>query len=383
VSTPLRRLAACAAATALSSLAALGAAPAAHADASTAGTASTVNPAPAVNLATNGGFEIPTLPLADWGSMPGWHCTPGEAAVAATAHTGSASLAVTPAAADSTGECYQTLAVRPGTSYTYSAWVRGSYVFLGATGTGHDVAPSWTPGTGDGWQQLTTAFTTGADTTSVRLYVHGWYGQGAFGVDDVQVDGPAPTPAHATWNAATTDPVVFITIDDGWARTPEAARLIADRQLPVTAFPLPMPQGFDPDYFRQVTAAPGSSVQDHSVSHRDLTTLSPAEQQAEICDARDAAAQRFGTTPTIFRPPYFAWNADTLQAAANCGMTYVLTATADFSWGAANIYHGGPLQPGDVILLHFTDTLAADLQRALDAADAAGLKPAALTDYLH
>ncbi|PBC70493.1 hypothetical protein BX265_7920 [Streptomyces sp. TLI_235] len=56
--------------------------------------------------------------------------------------------------------------------------------------------------------------------------------------------------------------------------------------------------------------------------------------------------------------------------------------TADFSWGASNVYHGGPLRPGDVVLLHFTDTLATDLARVLAAADAAGLRPAGLADYL-
>ncbi|MGW4381205.1 polysaccharide deacetylase family protein [Kitasatospora sp. NPDC004531] len=366
-----RRLAAAAAATVL---AALGTAPAAHADAPA--------PAAAVNLATNPGFEIPTLPLADWGSIPGWRCAPGEGAVTAAARTGGSALAVTPASADSTGQCVQTLAVRPNTTYTYRAWVHGSYAFLGATGTGHDVPPAWTASTGDGWRQLSTTFTTGAATSSVELYVHGWYGQGPIAVDDVSVTGDVPAPAYATWNAPTSDKAVFLTIDDGWFRTPEAAQLIADRKLPVTAFPLPMPEGFEPDYFRRITAAPGSSIQNHSVSHRDLTTLSPAEQQAEICDARDAITARYGSTPTVLRPPYFTFDANTQQAAANCGIKYLLTATADFTSGAANVYHGGPLQPGDVIILHFTDTLASDLQRALDAAREAGLTPAALTDYL-
>lgn len=40
------------------------------------------------------------------------------------------------------------------------------------------------------------------------------------------------------------------------------------------------------------------------------------------------------------------------------------------------------LKAGDIVLLHFTPTLAADLQRALDAARAAGLKPAALMPQL-
>ncbi len=370
MSNALRRLAAVAASAALGVLTM--AAPAAHADA-----------APVVNLATNPGFEIPTLPLADWGSIPGWNCGTGEAAISSDAHSGSSALAVTPAGVNSTGECGQSVSVRPSTTYTLSAWVRGSYVYLGATGTGHDVPPAWTATTGGGWQQLTTSFTTGENVSSVHLYLHGWYGQGAFSADDVQLNGPAPAPAWATWNVPTSDKVVFFTIDDGWYRTPEAAQFIADHHLPVTIFPLPMPTGFDPAYFQRVVSVPGSTFGDHTVSHRDLTTLSPAEQQAEICSARDVDQRTYGVTPTVFRPPYFAFNADTLQAAANCGMHTVLTATADYTSGAANVYHGGPLQPGDVVIMHFTDTLASDLQRALAAADAAGLKPAALVDYLH
>ncbi|MEU6236890.1 polysaccharide deacetylase family protein [Kitasatospora sp. NPDC047058] len=341
---------------------------------------------PAVNLATNSGFEIPASSLADWGSVPGWHCTggPAEAGVTTAApHSGGSALAVTPAGDHSDGECAQTVSVQPDTTYTASAWVRGAYVHLGATGTGRDVAPAWTATTNGGWQQLTTRFTTGPATRTVRLYVHGWYQQGPFAVDDVRVDGPAPAPATASGSVATGDKVVFFTVDDGWQRTPEAERFIADHELPITAFPLPMPAAADPGFFRRVTAAPGSSVQDHSVSHADLTKLSPAEQQVEICDARDALTRTFGTAPAVFRPPYFAWNADTLQAAANCGIRTVLTADADFSWGASNIWHEGTLAPGDVVLMHWTDTLATDLQRALAAAEAAGLKPAGLASYLH
>ncbi|WP_345709927.1 carbohydrate binding domain-containing protein [Kitasatospora paranensis] len=202
----LRRFAAVAASTAIGLLGPVVAS--AHADAP-----------PAVNLATNPGFEIPTLPLADWGSIPGWNCGAGEATVTTAAHSGGSALAVTPAGDSSTGECGQTLSVRPATTYTLSAWVRGSYVFLGATGTGHDVPPAWTASTGGSWHLLTTSFTTGADVTSVHLYLHGWYGQGGFAADDVTLDGPPVDPARATWNVPTDDKVVFFTIDDGWTRT--------------------------------------------------------------------------------------------------------------------------------------------------------------------
>ncbi|GHF33537.1 hypothetical protein GCM10018790_08990 [Kitasatospora xanthocidica] len=341
--------------------------------------------APAVNLATNPGFELPAPNLADWGSIPGWTCTggPAEAAVTTTApHSGASALTVTPATADSSGECAQTVAVQPDTTYTASAWVRGNFVHLGATGTGRDLPPAWTESTGGGWQRLTTRFTTGPKAHSIRLYVHGWYQQGPFSVDDVRVDGPAPAPAVATSSIPTTDKVVFLTVDDGWQRSPEAEQFIADHRLPITTFPLPMPAGTDPSFFKRVTAVPGSSVQDHSVSHSDLSKLPLDQQQVEICDARDTMTRLFGTAPVVFRPPFFAWNTDTLQAAANCGIRTVLTADADFSWGAGNIWHPGLLQPGDVIIMHWSDTVAADLQRALAAADAAGLKPAGLVDYL-
>ncbi|MEV6975386.1 polysaccharide deacetylase family protein [Kitasatospora sp. NPDC093806] len=342
-------------------------------------------PAPTVNLATNPGFEIPASSLADWGSVPGWRCSggPAEAAVTTTApHSGGSALAVTPASDESTGECVQTVAVQPNTTYTASAWVRGKFVFLGATGTARPTPPAWTENTNGGWQKLTTRFTSGPTAGTVRLSVHGWYQQGPFAVDDVRVDGPAPAPATAAGSVPTSDKVVFFTVDDGWQRTPEAERFITDHKLPITAFPLPMPAAADPGFFQRVTAAPGSSIQNHSVSHADLSKLPLAEQQVEICDARDSLTRIFGTAPAVFRPPYFAWNADTLQAAANCGLRNVLTADADFSWGASNIWHEGTLSPGDVVLLHWTDTLATDLPRALAAAEAAGLKPAGLASYL-
>nr|BFF25970.1 hypothetical protein GCM10025732_39350 [Glycomyces mayteni] len=40
------------------------------------------------------------------------------------------------------------------------------------------------------YTQLTTAFTTGASQTSAEVYVHGWYGQGDFWIDDAVLDGP-------------------------------------------------------------------------------------------------------------------------------------------------------------------------------------------------
>ena len=86
-------------------------------------------------------------------------------------------------------QCSQTVAVQPSTAYTLSAWVRGSYVYLGVTGG----ASTWTP-SASGYTQLTVAFTSGASQTSAQIYLHGWYGQPAYQADDVNLDGPGGNP---------------------------------------------------------------------------------------------------------------------------------------------------------------------------------------------
>jgi hypothetical protein len=85
--------------------------------------------------------------------------------------------------------CAQTVAVRPNSTYTLSAWVRGGYAYLGVTGTGTTDVSTWTPDAA-AWKQLSTTFTTGSSTSSVTIYTHGWYGQPAYYADDVSVHGP-------------------------------------------------------------------------------------------------------------------------------------------------------------------------------------------------
>ncbi|MFI6687794.1 chitinase [Streptomyces sp. NPDC050485] len=134
-----------------------------------------------VNNAQNAGFES---------GLTGWICSAGSGTtVASPVHGGAAALKATPSSSD-TAQCSQTVAVRPNSTYTLSAWVQGSYVYLGASGTGTTDVSTWTPGTGSGYSQLSTTFTTGASTTSVQIYTHGWYGQSAYYADDISVYGP-------------------------------------------------------------------------------------------------------------------------------------------------------------------------------------------------
>ncbi|MGW1228719.1 glycosyl hydrolase family 18 protein [Streptomyces sp. NPDC001515] len=148
-------------------------------------------------LLTNAGFET--------GTLDGWSCANGGS-VTSTAHSGTHGLTGNASAAD-TGQCGQTVAVLPNTSYTLSGWVQGSYVYLGAKGTGVD-ASAWAPSAST-WQQLSTTFRTGATTTSVTVYTHGWYGQGAFHADDLSLTGPGgggPTDPPTDPTDPPTDP---------------------------------------------------------------------------------------------------------------------------------------------------------------------------------
>ncbi|MFE0172310.1 chitinase [Streptomyces sp. NPDC059002] len=166
-----------------------------------------------VNVAKNAGFEA---------DLSNWTCTANSgAAVTSPVHGGTKALKATPSNQD-TAECSQIVAVKPNSTYKLSSWVQGSYAYLGARGTGTTDVSTWTPGT-SAWQQLSTSFTTGANTTSVTVYTHGWYGQSAYYVDDVSVFGPdggggtdpVEIPAVPTGLAAGT--TTSTTVDLSWS----------------------------------------------------------------------------------------------------------------------------------------------------------------------
>lgn len=132
-----------------------------------------------VNNVKNGGFES---------GLSNWTCSAGSGTtVSSPVHSGAAALKATPAGQDF-AQCSQSVAVKPNSTYTLSAWVQGSYTYIGASGTGTTDVSTWTPNTT--WTQLSTTFTTGASTTSVTVWTHGWYGQPAYLADDVSVFGP-------------------------------------------------------------------------------------------------------------------------------------------------------------------------------------------------
>ncbi|GHF15922.1 chitinase [Streptomyces morookaense] len=168
------------------------------------------------NLVQNPGFES---------GLSNWTCTNGSGATTASpVHSGSAALKATPAGSDD-AQCSQTVSVRPNSSYALSAWVQGSYVYLGASGTGTTDVSTWTP-SASSWQQLSTSFTTGPDTTTVTVYTHGWYGQPPYFADDITLTGPGGgnpgDPVPDTPGGLTAGTVTSSSVALSWNPAPHA-----------------------------------------------------------------------------------------------------------------------------------------------------------------
>ncbi|MGV9316753.1 polysaccharide deacetylase family protein [Streptomyces sp. NPDC003691] len=190
-----------------------------------------------------------------------------------------------------------------------------------------------------------------------------------------------PPPAPVVNRVDTRDPVVFITIDDGWYHDPEASKILLDRRVPASLFVLPDAYSYDAAYYRKLLDHGPSRLENHGLTHPDLTTLDLQGQRAELCGARQRHLATFGYEPRLTRAPYGSYNTDTQVAARACGSKAVVGWTHDqTTWGTPPA--APALAAGDIVLLHFTPSLAADLNRVLAAADAAGLRPAPLRDYI-
>jgi peptidoglycan/xylan/chitin deacetylase (PgdA/CDA1 family) len=175
--------------------------------------------------------------------------------------------------------------------------------------------------------------------------------------------------------------VVFLTIDDGWSKVPEFVDYVREHKLPLTVFLLNDAAKHDYGYFRDLQAA-GAVIEDHSLTHANLTKVTAAERKRQICVAADIYAKEFGRRPVILRPPYGAKNAAVFEAAKGCGMKAVVNWTVAVNDGQVQYQNGNHLRPGDVILMHFRPTIMTDIQAVVAAIEAQGFAIGKLQDYV-
>jgi peptidoglycan/xylan/chitin deacetylase (PgdA/CDA1 family) len=187
-------------------------------------------------------------------------------------------------------------------------------------------------------------------------------------------------PMAVSFTVPSADRVGFITIDDGVTKDMRGLQYVEANQLPVTAFVSAWTVKDRARYFERITR--WGSVQNHSATHASLARSS-TDLDHEICYTQRALSRAFGARPWMLRPPYGAGygRMETQITAARCGISEVVMWDAVVEDGRLTGIGNG-LQPGAIVLLHFTPRLEKDLRAAVKALRAAGLTPANLADYL-
>lgn len=186
-----------------------------------------------------------------------------------------------------------------------------------------------------------------------------------------------------TYRVDTKDPVVFITIDDGIITSGSALTYVEQRRIPITSF-LTSAQVTKAKarYFKRISR--WGSVQNHTTTHASLDTGDAGLIRRQVCPVQGDFNRTFGERPWMLRPPYGAGPSGwTLHSVVKgCGIADIVMWDTVVDQGRLSSRYGDGLQPGSVILLHYTSNLETDLKVAVRAARARGLRPANLADYL-
>jgi peptidoglycan/xylan/chitin deacetylase (PgdA/CDA1 family) len=202
---------------------------------------------------------------------------------------------------------------------------------------------------------------------------------------------PAPPPQPITVGSGptaawllripTTQPVAFLTIDDGWIKRPEAVGLLQAAHVPVTLFLTINAISDNPGYFSRLQSR-GAVIEAHTITHTSLAGLPYDVQKREICGSADRLGTLYRRRPVLFRPPFGVKDATTLQVVHDCGLKAAFFWKETVNNGVVRYQEGNRVRPGDIILMHFRATFVEDFLAALHAIADAGLTPALLESYI-
>ncbi|WP_367134657.1 MULTISPECIES: polysaccharide deacetylase family protein [Streptomyces] len=225
-----------------------------------------------------------------------------------------------------------------------------------------------------------------------------------WGIDKPLAAPPAPPSAKLTdglkpgaapkviRRVPTNDKVVFLTFDDGAEKDPEFVKMTKDLKLPFTMFLTDdiARAGTGYGYFEQLRGEGNrNSINNHTLSHPNLRTLSADAQRREICGQQDVLEKRYGGKPPLFRPPYGNYNDATLAAAGGCGVKALLLWEATMQINDMRYAQGDKLRPGDIVLAHFRGpselkgtTMTKMVANMLRSIEQQGFTVARLEDYV-
>ncbi|MFI2200513.1 polysaccharide deacetylase family protein [Streptomyces sp. NPDC020192] len=197
--------------------------------------------------------------------------------------------------------------------------------------------------------------------------------------------GTVPVFTHI----ATTQKVVFITVDDGQEKDPKFIGMMRDLRIPITMFLMNDAIKSDYGYFKQLQAL-GNPIENHTLHHPVMSTIPLARQKEEVCGDQKILTREYGTAPLLFRPPYGAYNDNTKIAVGECGPRAIVWWRE--SMQIRNMQYQAPdkkLRPGDIILAHFRGpselkgaTMTQMFANLLRRIQAQGFAVARLEDYI-
>ena len=189
--------------------------------------------------------------------------------------------------------------------------------------------------------------------------------------------GPSPVVARVT----TTDPVIFLGIDDGIVRDPAVLDYLEANQMPFTAFLVPDYLRADPAYWARARCGrghdPGPLAHPPEPHEGRRSTRS-----ARSCAGRPTTIQRRRACgPPCSGPRTGPTTTPSGRSPRECGYTALVMWKGATNDGRVDLQEQ-VLTPGDVLLLHWRADLLANLQQVKALADAQGLRVARLEDYL-
>ena len=168
-------------------------------------------------------------------------------------------------------------------------------------------------------------------------------------------------PARAQQLGSTSQPaagIVRLTFDDGPVRanTPRILNVLSNYRVKATFFVIGQRARRHPRLVKREYRE-GHSVQNHTYTHPDLTTLGPVETRRELRATNRAIRAAGVPRPYRFRPPYGHTNARVRSVGASLGLIQTLWSVDPHDWAnppASVICRrvASNVRPGSIVLLH-------------------------------
>lgn len=140
---------------------------------------------------------------------------------------------------------------------------------------------------------------------------------------------PTATPVPATGLTKT----IYLTFDDGpnptW--TPEILSLLENSGAHASFFVIGEEAKAWPELVQR-EARDGDTIGDHTWSHPNLTQLSASVVWAELARDKNLISELTGNAPSLWRPPYEAFNPQVIAIASGLGMKMQLWSVSTGDW---------------------------------------------------